>query len=95
MLDSSKKVVNATHTMVTDLQSARERVEKAYVAQEKAWADCEEADKQSVRVMGVDSDPWLAGLRYQTAVKALETVQVFYSFLFVLSAGIPFLYLRE
>jgi exonuclease VII small subunit len=73
--DGAKKVSGACSTMVADLQSARERVEKAYQAQEKAWSDCEEADKHSSRVVTVDSDPWLAGLRYQTAVKALETVQ--------------------
>mmetsp|Transcript_39749 Transcript_39749/g.124875 ORF Transcript_39749/g.124875 Transcript_39749/m.124875 type:complete len:598 (-) Transcript_39749:147-1940(-) len=73
--ETCKKLMSQANTMSSDLQAARDKVNKAFAAQEKAWNDCEDAAKTDKAVVNVDADPWLAGLRYQTASKALETVE--------------------
>ena len=50
---------------MADLGSSRDKLDKALAAQEKAWADCLDAESKDKGVASPDSDPWIAALRYQ------------------------------
>ena len=72
--EASKKLNAQGAQLVSDLGSSRDKLDKALAAQEKAWADCIDAESKDKALSSADSDPWIAALRYQAASKGLETV---------------------
>eukprot|EP00293_Proteomonas_sulcata_P006618 CAMPEP_0184329128 /NCGR_PEP_ID=MMETSP1049-20130417/143982_1 /TAXON_ID=77928 /ORGANISM="Proteomonas sulcata, Strain CCMP704" /LENGTH=488 /DNA_ID=CAMNT_0026651473 /DNA_START=179 /DNA_END=1645 /DNA_ORIENTATION=- len=77
--EACKKITTSANRMATDLRSAREKVDKTFLAQEKAWDDCESAMRMPNGQLTADIDPWIAGLKYQAAIKALETLEASHS----------------
>ncbi len=66
--------------MKTDLLNARTKLQQASEAQERAWDEANAAEQRTDRrIASAELDPWLAGLKYQAASKALETVDANYS----------------
>lgn len=73
--EASKKLNAQGAQLLADLGSSRDKLDKALAAQEKAWADCLDAESKDKGVGSADSDPWIAAVRYQAASKGLETVE--------------------
>jgi len=70
-----KKVMGTGTTVVSDQQSAREKLNKAIQAQERAWEESEAHARNKTAPQSADADPWLSGLRCQAAAKGLDKVE--------------------
>jgi len=78
--ETCRRILTQTAAMKTDLLNARSKLHSSFHAQERAWEEANGAlGRSEKRLASVDLDPWLAGLKYQAAAKALETVDANYS----------------
>ena len=55
---------------MSDLGSSRDKLDKALAAQERAWAECLDAESKDKGVASAEADPWIAALRYQVLLLA-------------------------